>query len=77
MTSFGCHLLFNSFENVNSSSSYEGLSAHQIWFSFGRGKQSYGGGGFRPPPQVANVLNRPGEIGLRRCSKTWEHRKLK
>ena len=59
------------FENVNFSS-YKGLSAHQIWFNLGQGKQSYGGEGGRnlPPPQVENVFNRPGEIGLR-------HRKVK
>ena len=51
------------FENVNFSSSYKGLSAHQIWSNLGKGKQSYGGG--RNPPQVENVLNRPGEIGLK------------
>ena len=53
------------FENVNFSS-YKGLSAHQIWFNLSQGKQSYGGGRTEsaPPPQVENVLNRPGEIGL-------------
>ena len=63
MTSFMTSLFVQFFENVNFSSSYKGLSAHQIWFDLGQGKQSYGGGGFRPP-QVENVLNRPGEIGL-------------
>ena len=53
------------FENVNFSSSYKGLSAHQIWFNLGQGKQSYGGGGAESAPQVENVLNRPGEIGLK------------
>ena len=54
------------FENVNFSSSYKGLSAHQIWFNLGQGKQSYGGGWQNPPPpQDENVLNRPGEIGLK------------
>ena len=52
------------FENVNFSSSYKGLSVRQIWFNIGEGKQSYGGGQNPPPPQVENVLNRPGEIGL-------------
>ena len=52
------------FENVNFPSSYMGLSAHQIWLNLGQGKQSYGGGRIPPPPQVENVLNRPGEIGL-------------
>ena len=33
MTSLQRHLLFNFFENVNFSSSYKGLSAHQIWFT--------------------------------------------
>ena len=57
------------FENVNFYSSYKGLLAHQVWFDLGQGKQSYGGGGgaFRPP-QVENVLNRPGEIGLTQSS---------
>ena len=38
----------------------------------GQGKQSYIGGGRNPPPpQVENVLNRPGEIGLRdTCNST-------
>ena len=59
MTSLWRHLLFNF------SSSYKGLSAHQIRFNFGQGKQSYGGGqNPPPPPQVENVLNCPGEIGL-------------
>ena len=57
------------FENVNLYSFYEGLSPHQTWFNLDRGKQSYGGeGGIRPPPQVENVLNRPGEIGLKKHS---------
>ena len=64
MTSLCRHLLFNFFENVNFFSSYKGLSAHQVWFNLGQGKQSYRGGGI-PPPQVENVLNRPGEIGLK------------
>ena len=51
------------FDNVILSSSYDGLSPHQIWFTLEQGKQSYGGG--RNPPQVENVLNRPGEIGLK------------
>ena len=53
------------FENVNFSSSYKGLSAHQIWFNLGQGKAKLrrGGGGIRPP-QVESVLNRPSEIGL-------------
>ena len=51
------------FENANFSSSYKGLLVHQIWLNLGQGKQSYGGGR-NPPPQVENVLNRPGEIGL-------------
>ena len=59
MTSF----LSNFFENFNLSSSYKGLSPHQIWFNLNQGKQSYGGDGFRHP-QVEDVLNRPGEIGL-------------
>ena len=46
------------FENVNFSSSYKGLSAHQIWFTLGQAKQSYGGGGAEFAPQVKNVLNR-------------------
>ena len=59
--------MFNFLENVNFSSSYKGLSAHQIWFNLGQGKQRYGGGRNLPPPQVENVLNRPGEIGLNRA----------
>ena len=51
------------FENVNFPFSYKGLSAHQIWFNLGQGKQSYGEGRI-PPPQVGNVLDCPGEIGL-------------
>ena len=67
MTSLWHHLLVNFFENINFSSSYKGLAAHQIWFNLGQGKQSYGGqaGGICPPPPDENVLNRPGEIGLR------------
>ena len=69
------------FENVNLSSSYDGLSPYQIWFNLEQGKQSYRGGqnegAFRFAdealiltlshlgPQVENVLNRPGEIGLK------------
>ena len=61
------------FENVNFSSSYKGLSAHQIWFNLDQGKQSYGGGvESAPPPQVENVLNRPGEIGLKRLKRRQE-----
>ena len=53
------------FENVNLFSSYDGLSSHQIWFDLDEGKQSYRGGAeSAPPPQVENVLKRPGEIGL-------------
>ena len=62
MTSLRRHFLSNFFENFNLSFSYERLSPHQIWFNLGQGKQSYGGGGI---PQVENVLNRPGEIGLK------------
>ena len=58
------------FENVNLSSSYDGLSRHQIWFNLEQGKQSYGGGAESAPPQVENVLNRPGEIGLRQSQIT-------
>ena len=60
------------FENINFSSFYKGLLAHQIWFNLGQGKQSYIGGGQNPPPpQVENVLNHPGEIGLRdTCNST-------
>ena len=36
----------------------------QIWFNLDQGKQNYGGGA-ESAPQVENVLNRPGEIGLR------------
>ena len=50
MTSLWRHLLFNFFENVNFCSSYKGLSAQQIWFNLGQGKQSYGEGRFAPPP---------------------------
>ena len=53
------------FENVNLSSSYDRLSSHQIWFNLDQGNQSYGGGGADSAPQVENVLNRPGEIGLK------------
>ena len=60
ITSLRRHLLSNVFENVNLSSSYNGLSPHQIWFNLEKGKQSYGGG-WNLPPQVENVLNRPGE----------------
>ena len=63
------------FEKVNFSSSYKELSAHQIWFNLRQGKQSYGGWGAKPapPPQVENVLNRPGEIGLNtsHCVAEW------
>ena len=38
--SLGRHLLSNFFENVNLSSSYDGLSPHQIWFNLEQGKQS-------------------------------------
>ena len=61
--------MFNFFENVNFSSSYKGLSVHQFWFNLGQGKQSYGGGRNPTPPQVENVLNRPGEMGLRNSSR--------
>ena len=53
--------LSNFFENVSLSSSYDGLSSHQILFNLDQGKQSYGGGG----GGFENVLNRPGEIGLK------------
>ena len=54
------------FENVNLSSSYDGLTRHQILFNLDQAKQSYGGGGADSAPlQVENVLNHPGEIGLR------------
>ena len=53
------------FENADLSSSYDGLSPHQIWYNLDQGKQSYGGGGANSaPPQVENVLNRPDEIGI-------------
>ena len=54
------------FENLSLSSSYEGLSPHQIWFNLDQGKQSNGGEGADSPPslQAENVLNPPGEIGL-------------
>ena len=52
------------FENVNLSSSYDGLSPYQIWFDLEEGKQSYREGRNPLPPQVENVLSRPGEIGL-------------
>ena len=51
----------NFFENLSLSSSYEGLSPHQIWFNLDQGKQSYVGGG---GVEVENVLNRLGETGL-------------
>ena len=36
-----------------------------FWFNLDQGEQSYGGGGgAESAPQVENVLNRPGEIGL-------------
>ena len=55
------HLLFNFLKNVNFSSSYKGLSANQIWFNLGQGKPSYERGvDSANPPQVENVLNRPG-----------------
>ena len=50
------------FDNVNLSSSYDGLSPHQLWFNLGQGKQSSEGGG--GGAKVENVLNCPGEIGL-------------
>ena len=65
MTSLWRYLLFNFFENVNFFSYYKGLSAYQIWFNLGQGKRSYGGGTESAPPQVENVLNLPGEIGLK------------
>ena len=52
------------FENVNLSSSYDRLSPHQIWFNLDKGNQVTEGGGAESPP-VENVLNRPGEIGLK------------
>ena len=64
ITSLWRHLWSNFFENVNLSSSYDGLSPYQIWFNLEQGKQSYGGGAESAPPPVENVLNRPGEIGL-------------
>ena len=61
-------LLSSSFENLNLSSYYEGPSPHQIWVNLSQGKQSYGGGGGgaadSAPPQVENIFNHPGEIGL-------------
>ena len=80
------------FENVNLSSSYDRLSPNQIWFNLDQGNQSYEGGGRNPLPQVENVLNRPGEIGLTlfdmgammapqnvfdHCAQTLRRRKLK
>ena len=50
------------FQNVNFSSSYKGLSAHQMCFIWVKESKVTEGGGI--PPQVENVLNRPGEIGL-------------
>ena len=35
-----------------------------------------GGGGIRPPPKVENVLNRPGEIGLKRRVTTLKLRAI-
>ena len=52
------------------SSSCKGLSAHQIWVNLSQGKQSYGGEAESAPPQVENVLNRPGVIGLKDPSRT-------
>ena len=40
---------------------------HHSKFGLIWSKESYGRGGNLPPPQVANVLNRPGEIGLNNC----------
>ena len=77
MTSLWRQILFDFLENVNLSSSDDGLLPHQIWFNLDKGKQSYGGGGVgeaESAPQVENVLNRPGEIGLRvylRCYFFW------
>ena len=65
MTSLWRHLLFKFLENVNLSS-YDRLSPNQVWFDLDEGNQSYRGGRNPPPPQVENVLNRPGEIGLRK-----------
>ena len=48
ITSLWRHLWSNFFENVNLSSSYDGLSPYQIRFNLEQGKQSYGGG--RDPP---------------------------
>ena len=59
----------NFLENINLFSSYDGVLSHQIWFSLDQGKQSYGGG-------VGNVLNRPGEIGLRPVSRTGQTNRI-
>ena len=41
ITSLWCHLLSNFYENVNLSSSCNGLSPHQIWFNLDQGNRSY------------------------------------
>ena len=53
------------FEKIKLSSSYDRLSPHQIWFNLDQGNQSYGGGGRGGGAESENVLNRPGEIGLK------------
>ena len=55
MTSLWRQILFDFLENVNLSSSDDGLLPHQIWFNLDKGKQSYGGGGWgrrNPPPRL-------------------------
>ena len=50
MASLWHHFLSNCFESVNLFSSYDGLSAHQIWFDLSQRQQSYGGGRNPPSP---------------------------
>ena len=67
------HFLSNFFEKLNLSSSYEGLSPHQIWRGLIWVKESKvaKGGGRTSASQVENVLNRPDEIGLRKMPLTF------
>ena len=73
ITSLWRHLWSKFFENVNLSSSYDGLSPYQIWFNLEQGKQNYGGGRNPLLSQVENVLNCPGEIGLKHNRTTVIH----